>query len=1153
MPETDNYPGRVTSPIYAGGSPIKELGDALASSQRVNRVEQGKDFWSTPSRPQASPIREVYEVVFDSPQRINYIDVALAKFPHLCYVQWLNPASGKWEYCTRPGSRTQKASVVISNSIPEVINPAATERGGHPQHYGAGHWAPHRIGLAPFTAKNVRLILVRSEGLAPRSLTGAPLPYSLGVKGFSAGYAVAGKEDVPRMPLRGGSIVEHEPFLRGRDSLGSSTEYFLREIRASTLITGGRAWRSGPQPINSAVVNLYVDARGPEGRGQVIDRFFIDPLYSGPSLNLYYTNDVIDGDFVSGSVPLSNSECGDLGTGPTKADTGLTFSGPAAFFIKNTIPQINTDLPYVVHMSLRMGFSSSSQEFDTRVPILSFLSGVFSWQAGSEDGEGRGFILTGGVVSGNEARNLLEFEQGDVINVSLYSDKTNLGMVINDGGLIQTGRNDYLGTQTILGGGDEGVEAPWQLVRMAIHEEPTDLNAASVFNADPAVFVDGSGYYQDFSGYERNAVLRYSPTFTTLDGPDAEPFGFLGGRGDPAFDIEWTPINRDFALRRGYLEFDPVRATYFKFEFSDLTPEPYEAVGSIWRDVKIFPRSMTRAQSRIFLPRLSGHAGGSGIVVSQQISPEGVFPDSYRVFYQTQNARPQSPYAPTEVIYSSDPDISSRLRAAGGYFNFTPWGVTAKPRFVQRGRHQYTSLKVQFAQRIAYFVGLKSLRMIRCDYREDSNTARYVENFLDDERIESGANDWVFDELGERLTTKDNTNVRVSTSTVFQSTDAVTGLQFATVQTPPVQILTDPNFDEPEGEWIGYGDSGVALVSDYSSILGDSMLVVRGGQSSDWNSLEARYLSWDALEDSDPDPSLPSWQALAEDPDLVDFGGIQSARPFMAEPGEDVYAAVRLYTDEPLDHPLVVEIFSSEDPTLVLAASSITPNAGELTEWYVAYRVGDGGVNEGETWGEVTSGSDIIPDGDTGTILWDSLADGSMSWNDIENSLSPYVGSMGVRVTQNEYARDRWWVDNISVFVDPIQWEFSNDGGDTFQRAGDIRNNPSGVLTFAESEPATNGLVWRVTGTRPNVSVSGLVMRPWYAGLPFGVPFRESVQIQGPVDSAYEMMPPVQNDPWFMLWDEPVPQDWWIGEKSGQATAQFAELPEVPDAPGIEE
>ena len=123
----------------------------------------------------------------------------------------------------------------------------------------------------------------------------------------------------------------------------------------------------------------------------------------------------------------------------------------------------------------------------------------------------------------------------------------------------------------------------------------------------------------------------------------------------------------------------------------------------------------------------------------------------------------------------------------------------------------------------------------------------------------------------------------------------------------------------------------------------------------------------------------------------------------------------------------------------------------------------------------------------------------------------------------------------LSLFVDPIIWSFSTDGGYTFYPAYEIRNNPQGVLAFPQSIIVTElgqvpgtGLVWKVASYAPNSVISSLVIRPWYAGLLSGNSYRIGLSAQGPNVMPYDHFGDINTDASFQMWDKPIPREWFF-------------------------
>jgi hypothetical protein len=177
-------------------------------------------------------------------------------------------------------------------------------------------------------------------------------------------------------------------------------------------------------------------------------------------------------------------------------------------------------------------------------------------------------------------------------------------------------------------------------------------------------------------------------------------------------------------------------------------------------------------------------------------------------------------------------------------------------------------------------------------------------------------------------------------------------------------------------------------------------------------------------------------------------------------------------TNSELSYPLSLEIVDSVTST-VLASTTFYPSVGRVTEETV------------------------------GTILTTS--------HGIYAQIVQYSNS----------STDSWIVDRFSLYDEGMYWEFSNDQGTTWYRAYDIRNNAHGVMSFPVGG---QNLQWRVTGTRANVHVNALRMRPVYAQTPTRWP---KGIYAGPNVTFFDHQPPVEDDPLFNGWNNPIPQSWY--------------------------
>ena len=78
-----------------------------------------------------------------------------------------------------------------------------------------------------------------------------------------------------------------------QDPIGNTFTSYIKDWDAFKAIDNAPTtyWKSMPMPDPGAVCNLYLDVRTPNGSPQLVDTLYIDPVYTGQALNLYYTND----------------------------------------------------------------------------------------------------------------------------------------------------------------------------------------------------------------------------------------------------------------------------------------------------------------------------------------------------------------------------------------------------------------------------------------------------------------------------------------------------------------------------------------------------------------------------------------------------------------------------------------------------------------------------------------------------------------------------------------------------------------------------------------------------------------------------------------------------------------------------------------------
>lgn len=276
--------------LYADGIPLDPLNALLKSQAQVDPYQQNPQhrFWVSGERWMDDPAEETLEVRLAGDRLINYITFETSRFPHQVVAEVYETSMARWVEVHRR---------YLTDSNPRLLShdSEVTRRGGHPLHSSPNHWERISVRIPAMTGSRFRLRMQRIEGVPPKTLSRAAalgavrqaveVPYSLGVRSLDLGYRVTSRADFDFLDPEAGGVLGQT-----RDVAGSSVQFTVKENSPQRLLEDEGHWRCEPQPVNYAVVNLYLDTRG-GGDGTVIDRFFLDPTHVGPHFTLYYSND----------------------------------------------------------------------------------------------------------------------------------------------------------------------------------------------------------------------------------------------------------------------------------------------------------------------------------------------------------------------------------------------------------------------------------------------------------------------------------------------------------------------------------------------------------------------------------------------------------------------------------------------------------------------------------------------------------------------------------------------------------------------------------------------------------------------------------------------------------------------------------------------
>jgi len=731
-----------TSQLYVGGVKIEDAAAKLVTRTSSNQpTSSSSRFWSSRPHPLNYPFSEGIVVNLAKKKKINYIALDLPHFPHHVYFHWWDDAKKDWiEF---QGPSTGSIRIYIDGATPAVVGTAAAYQAKqHPSHYGAGHWLHYDIDIKPVTTSKIRIMGNRNFGSrkgGPKTPTGQDAKYSLGIQNLDFGWRVRTKQDVPRTLRDPDIMTEKQSFTQVIDLLGSPVELKLRENRAEDLLRGSM-WRCEPQPVPYAVVNFFVDARDTQGGSQIIDRFNIVPVAAGASLNLYYSNEVPDADFGASDAPVIFPALRSAGEAEVKVEkSGIRFPDGIGYIdLTNQAVQWDLTRPFWTALEFQPQWPSTDLTphiiFDTGALQLAWNNGLFQ--------------LTHN--NGTLIQQPFEFSTNARIHAIISFDGERLSFYMPETGMVGNvfASMEEMASPTIRLGAEIGDSAApvifsgnYRLNAMLIKQEALVFeggdtgtilpDAVRRFLDDPNVYLDKPEYALDDDGSTDNAILRYLPRFA---GGTVNPHGFVGGPGSIYEDIVWTPVTRDYKMRAGVLQFMPVRAKFFKFEFSNLTPEPYQTFEPISRKVKTYSAAATLASSN---PQRSVEPEQADL--SPGLSSNSDAAQAVSRFADTPVLRSGEvgDVRPTEALHATNLGVQSKLDAMGSMYRFQSWQPnSASVRYPVTSKHVYEEVEVGHSKKIAYFVGISKLEMFRVDYTADDDTDQYLDLFDDTGNID---------------------------------------------------------------------------------------------------------------------------------------------------------------------------------------------------------------------------------------------------------------------------------------------------------------------------------------------------------------------------------------------------------------------------------
>jgi hypothetical protein len=361
------------------------------------------------------------------------------------------------------------------------------------------------------------------------------------------------------------------------DSLGHLVRKQVQDFRPELAVDGSSYtfWKSAPQPDPNAVVNFYCSLGADDAYPSRVDRIWIDPVYSGATMNLYYSNDstvgiirprptvpdyTLNATFDSQGLSLLAGQSLSINTSALVSPTGLASTSPfgqygwiGGEFSVNVAPSGTVTI--FSSPQAKLTYSSSTRKFTAAIGpsyVDTVLSSAISLSAGSVVQ----FIVD--VSPGTSGHNTLTLKIG--VSQNIVSTTTNTTANNDLASLYHTGSSLTL----------TGPLGHFTALVIKVDNESDETHQG--FIASPISFISPA-----ITRPQQNTLPTYSLDNAIFVGPFLNGSVGYGGVGDEYYtEKRWVPVWKDWTVHQGFYYLpQPVSAKYLNLEFSSLTPQPY--------------------------------------------------------------------------------------------------------------------------------------------------------------------------------------------------------------------------------------------------------------------------------------------------------------------------------------------------------------------------------------------------------------------------------------------------------------------------------------------------------------------------------------------------------------------------------------------------
>lgn len=1050
----------------------------------------GSDGWISPKQKAADDKDTILQIKYSKPKKLNFLMFSLLRVPQLWEVKYYD--SVRKRMVTLSDENGQKVSGTLVGS---AVNSLGTNDDS-----GSRKWRDYSFDLPTIRTSLIEIHMNRDVSItSPDNLVIFPrnIPYSLGVRNLNIKFKL------------------HDDDGDDDDGDGTPTPIGTTERPVITRYTSILAhdtdsesyWECGPQGAASSVVPYYLDLRDTDGSATVFDMLKLIPLWSGPSMSLYFSSDDVTTPWQLSPNHISMDSVG-AGASFTQ-DIGLSFTASSSrYFVSNDYLRADLTSSFSVGLlwtptdtntggvrwlwnfsksgySIGLRFTPTANSTTTmtgRFEIVKVVGGVET------------VLFSGGSIilsKGNQQGVAIGYDTStQTWTASTATMPTSSTQITVDLGTTNTSFSGFFPEEFSLGSNAAlDAAALGTIMKAWVRLDPLYTEVANAFFTNPQSFVLGEGDRSQRVNGHYNAIFiaRLSKDTLARVGPGA---GFFRNK-------TWTPIPVDYTLSTNNYKIPITEAKYLKLEFSNLVPRTY-LTEEPTLPVTDFPSSVKDWYRSTWRRGQTSNSVNSGREMFEAV-PSVQTPGDPRRYPEIRTALDgRSNTTLPSTIYHSDQssaDFAVNPKQFDGSLRYTELEFATTPmRFYRKGRHEYDTTFISVEHR-AFFVGIKDLQVFRTDHSLQFDSPEYHENYIDQFNL-AGV-------LDIRDVEPNLANIDLPTR-FPGGTDKYTTQPYAVpTNQQPTQSFTSLDFIDTGG--------GLSAQSAGASILSKTL-----SSFSKFETIQMAALS-------------SGWQSEMTNAQ-IDLGTITH----LISPEQ---TNIDLSTST--SYSIVTGQYQGARGGNVLRLQRLSGGSGNYGVRTTT------GLFTGVISGAASTSAVVrlqLPDTNKGTYLLNLYAKNSgnyrlvaskpivipvKSWQEVEIAYTSSAGDSDWEaevVQTNPSISEALVVDMLGIWRNPVRWEVSNDDGATWQTVVWPMNKPNGYIRFSQADYR---LKVRATALKVGAVISGWTVIPWY--------LESSMVIRAPIDynppwgvSDSEDLRATEHKPMFQRWNHFFPQNFSI-------------------------